>query len=367
VTGVVWIVELRQMTKGISKTVRRRTRDFNEAKRIEASLRSSDIDPPQIFPITIRTPSFNAGLPSTFVRTAAKSESSSSYEGGSGFDIFTVVPEPKIFTLKDLFEGARSIYQGTKDEVHSIPRLRNALETIGWDVDVRDLRTAALDYLVEVLHAKGLNPKTINRNLYAVSGALRWALKRELIAGMPAIPKQAEGVGRVNYLTEQDQRRVIQWLTDHDFEDVAFATDVLLLTGFRITEFLNLAQDNVRGEWLVLHEGTTKNDERRTVFVGEDVAVELSARIASGLPKYKRILEGLSMASSALCIKPKVTPHVLRHSCATMLATKGVSLVTVGKMLGHRSLSTTLKYSHTEDQALIDAAKALRVRGKRSG
>ena len=66
-------------------------------------------------------------------------------------------------------------------------------------------RTAALDYLVEVLHAKEFNPKTINRHLYAVSGALRWALKRELIAGVPAIPKQAEGVGQVNYLTEQDR------------------------------------------------------------------------------------------------------------------------------------------------------------------
>jgi integrase len=184
---------------------------------------------------------------------------------------------------------------------------------------------------------------------------------------MPAIPKQAEGVGRVNYLTEQDQKRVIQWLMDHEFEDVAFATDVLLLTGFRISEFLSLAQDNIRGEWIVLHEGTTKNDERRTVFVGEDVAVELSARIASGLPKYKRILQGLSLSSAVLSIKPKITPHVLRHSCATMLASKGISLVTVGKMLGHRSLNTTLKYSHTEDQALIDAAKAIGVRGKRSG
>jgi len=50
-----------------------------------------------------------------------------------------------------------------------------------------------------------------------------------------------------------------------------------------------------------------------------------------------------------------------------MLTTKGVSLATVGKILGHKSLSTTLKYSHTEDQALIAAAKLIGVRGKSSG
>jgi len=178
--------------------------------------------------------------------------------------------------------------------------------------------------LVQVLQARKLNPKTVNRYLYAVSGALRWALSRELIAGIPAIPKQAEGIGRVNYLTEEDQGRVIQWLTDHEFEDVAFAIRVLLFTGFRISEFLGLAKDNFRGDWVHLHEGSTKNNEKRTVYVG-DIAVELSARVASGLPSYVRIVEGLSQASSALSIGPKITPHFLRHSCATMLTTKGVS------------------------------------------
>jgi site-specific recombinase XerD len=366
-TGV-WIVEVRKMTGGVSKTIRRRTRDYTEAKRIEASLRAveTDIRPPPIFPIAFPVPSFKTRLPAVRTTAANSESSSSSYGGGSGVDILTVSPEPKIFTVRDLYDGARSIYRGNKDQKQSEERLHAALEIIGWDMDVQELRTTALDYLVQVLQARKLNPKTINRYLYAVSGALRWALSRELIPGMPTIPTQSEGVGRINYLTEEDQGRVIQWLKDNDFPDVAFATDILLRTGLRISEFLGLAQDNIKGDWIILHEGTTKNDERRTVYLG-DLTVELSARVASGLPPYTRIVEGLSLASSALSIKPKVTPHVLRHSCATMLTTKGVSLATVGKMLGHKSLSTTLKYAHTEDQALIDAAKRIGVRGKSSG
>lgn len=219
----------------------------------------------------------------------------------------------------------------------------------------------ALDYLVEVLRARGLSPKTINRFLYAVSGALRWALSRELIQAMPVIPRQTEGVGRIAFVTEEDQDRIIRWLGENGLEDVAFATKILFLSGFRISEFLGLKRGDVRDGWVQLHEGHTKNNEGRRVFVGNQAA-PLSAAIAHGLPSYRRISRGLSLASAALRIEPKVTAHTLRHSCATVLTTKGVSLATVGKMLGHKSLTTTLKYSHTEDQALIDAAKLLGVK-----
>jgi len=363
-TGI-WIVEVRKMTGGVSKTVRQRTRDYAEAKKLEASLRGAveDALKPTIFPITIQAPRFRTTLPAVPKAT----EYSGGYDSGiSGVDITDISITPKIFTLRDLYDGAQTIYKGTKDAKHSLARLKTSLEILGWETDVQDVRTVFLDYLVQVLHARKLSPKTINRYLYAVSGALRWALSRELIPGMPAIPKQAEGIGRLNYLTEEDQGRVIQWLTDHGFEVVAFATQVLLLTGFRISEFLGLKQDNFRGDWVILYEGTTKNNEKRTVYLG-DLSVKLSARVAAGLPAYGRIVEGLSQASASLFIKPKVTPHVLRHSCATMLTTNGVSLATVGKLLGHKSLSTTLKYAHTEDQALIDAAKRIGVRGKSSG
>jgi integrase len=299
-------------------------------------------------PAIFQAPSLAAPTP--------KPQSSADY--GFSIDLTDMTLAPQIFTLRDLYEEGKSIYRSAKDEKKSCERLHAALETIGLDVDVRDLRTPALDYLVEALRARGLSPKTINRFLYAVSGALRWALSRELIQAMPVIPRQTEGVGRIAFVTEEDQDRIIRWLGENGSEDVAFATKILLLSGFRISEFLGLKRGDVRDGWVQLHEGHTKNNEGRRVFVG-DQAAPLSAAIAQGLPSYRRISRGLSLASAALRIEPKVTAHTLRHSCATVLTTKGVSLATVGKMLGHKSLTTTLKYSHTEDQALIAAAKLL--------
>ncbi|HHJ20363.1 MAG TPA: hypothetical protein ENJ84_11170 [Gammaproteobacteria bacterium] len=44
--------------------------------------------------------------------------------------------------------------------------------------------------------------------------------------------------------------------------------------------------------------------------------------------------------------KKKITLHSLRHSYATHLIESGVDLLEVQKILGHRSLLTTAKYTH---------------------
>jgi site-specific recombinase XerD len=55
----------------------------------------------------------------------------------------------------------------------------------------------------------------------------------------------------------------------------------------------------------------------------------------------------------------KIHFHSLRHSFASLLAQKGVSLYIVKELLGHEDLSTTQIYSHLQQQNLSDAVNLL--------
>lgn len=46
---------------------------------------------------------------------------------------------------------------------------------------------------------------------------------------------------------------------------------------------------------------------------------------------------------------PQATPHSLRHSHATHLIDRGVDLLTVQRLMGHKNLKATLTYLHVTD------------------
>jgi integrase len=53
------------------------------------------------------------------------------------------------------------------------------------------------------------------------------------------------------------------------------------------------------------------------------------------------------------------TPHVLRHSYASIAADHGFSELTIASLLGHKKASVTSKYAHHADTVLLQAADAV--------
>jgi integrase len=54
-----------------------------------------------------------------------------------------------------------------------------------------------------------------------------------------------------------------------------------------------------------------------------------------------------------------VTPHVLRHSFASLAADLGYSEPTIAALVGHKGQSITSRYVHSADAVLLAAADAV--------
>jgi len=72
--------------------------------------------------------------------------------------------------------------------------------------------------------------------------------------------------------------------------------------------------------------------------------------VMSGFKKFwKRVAKLGGLA-------PDVTPHVLRHSFASLAADLGYSEPVIATLVGHQGRSTTSRYLHSADAVLLAAA-----------
>lgn len=139
--------------------------------------------------------------------------------------------------------------------------------------------------------------------------------------------------------------------------------------GLRLAESLALTPGQVDWERGYVRVKQGKGDADRVVPVAPEVIAVLarlnaSERTAVDAPMLGRLPRRtaewqIKEAGRGAHIVKDVTPHVLRHTFATLMMRRGFSLYDVKALLGHRSVVTTQVYLHVDPVEL-----AARVQGR---
>ncbi|WP_315825593.1 MULTISPECIES: tyrosine-type recombinase/integrase [unclassified Bradyrhizobium] len=214
---------------------------------------------------------------------------------------------------------------------------------------------------------------TATRTVGLLGGILTYAVETGIIESNPAhgIRKPKDNV-RTRRLTEAEYRTLGEMLrvAVRD-EKYAISVDIIrqiALTGCRRSEIIGLKWSEVDTETSCLRLADSKEgasirpiglpvvefmEARRNQKVGSYVFPGYGDDNAFG--SFPNHWEQLFRKSPL----PDVTPHVLRHSFASIANDLGFTEVTIAALVGHSKGSVTSKYIHTLDTALIMAADTI--------
>jgi integrase len=210
-----------------------------------------------------------------------------------------------------------------------------------------------------------------NRAVKIISAIWNWAEGRDEVSGLNPcrrLEKYAEP-GRERYLTPDELGRLGDALRTADIcPRAAAAIRLLILTGARLREILDAKWSYVDVERGALFLPDSKTG-KKTIYLNA-AALEVLHNLPreddnpyvipgqkDGQPKsdlngpWKRVCDAAGLAGVRL--------HDLRHSYASIGAGASMGLPIVGKLLGHKSASTTAKYAHLDSDPMHRAAETI--------
>ncbi len=174
--------------------------------------------------------------------------------------------------------------------------------------------------------------------------------------------------GRECFLSDDEIRRLSAALSAHAERkplQVA-AVRLLLLTGCRKSEILTLRWSDYREGRLFLRDSKTGP---RTVWLSDPArkildGIERTGRWVflaprTGGPSGRSWLDPFWFTIRAEADLNDVRLHDLRHTHASIALRQGETVLAIGRLLGHRSAKTTLKYTHAADAMVLDAAETV--------
>ncbi len=234
------------------------------------------------------------------------------------------------------------------------------------------------------LESRGLARSSVNRAMTAVRGLHRFLFAEGIAPHDPTADVEPAKLprGLPKALSETDITALMEAVEG----DGAMATrdqailELLYGTGMRISECVGLSLDDLDLDGALVRV-TGKGNKQRLVPLGrlaeealrrwlepggrseivpaqwksrsDESAVFLNKR--GGRLSRQGIWGLVRKHGLTAGIADRLTPHVLRHSCATHMLDHGADIRTVQELLGHASISTTQLYTKVSTDLLVRA------------
>jgi site-specific recombinase XerD len=221
----------------------------------------------------------------------------------------------------------------------------------------------------ELLVAKG---STANRYRSLLSSIFSFAIRSRKMTTNPCAQVQRfkEAEERVRFLDaaeEEALRKVIR----KNHPDLEAEFDLALNTGMRRGEQFNITWDKIDLERGILEANGKTGRRFIPINAGARAAILQLHSISNGSQyvcpakshdgqkeDWRRWFEECVTEAGIDAFRW----HDLRHTFASRLVMAGVDLRTVQKLLGHSTITTTMKYAHVSDQHLAAAVATLGAR-----
>jgi len=239
-------------------------------------------------------------------------------------------------------------------------------------VDVREYKA----YLHTVANCK---PATINRRLSTLRAYFGWAREQGLTDEDPVRARNVEEPQTgPRSLDERSYHQLLRAAQKYGSKRDLAIIQVLRHTGIRLGELCDLTLDDVeateRKGRVIVRSG--KGRKYREIPLNLDARRALQAYLEEERPDVAdphvfigQRRNGLTDAAVQNVIKKyaylahqeNVSPHVLRHTFARSLLDKGVDLVTVQQLMGHKRIDSTARYTRPSQRDLEAAVARLEI------
>ena len=181
-----------------------------------------------------------------------------------------------------------------------------------------------------------------------------------------------EGLGEMRILSHDEEELFLD-NSPQRLKDIAI---MMLQTGMRPNEVYSIRKEDVHPGFIFVPRGKTRF-ARRTIPLTEEAAevLERRAKEAKGaclFPSRTNHDKPMTICRSHLTVCRKIKLEFrlydLRHTFGSRSAMAGVDLPTLKELMGHSSITLTMRYVHPTPEHKVEAMKKLKkFNGHKSG